>query len=398
VSLSASSAGRLDVFLVAGEVSGDHLGGALMQALQVQTAGQTAFRGVGGARMASAGLGSLFPMQDIAVMGFLPVIARLPQLLKRIRETAEAVIARPPDVLIIIDSPDFTHRVARRVRKALPHLPIINYVSPTVWAWRPGRARAMAAYVDHLLALLPFEPQAHRELGGPACTYVGHPLIERLDVLTPAASDLERRVTAPPLVAVLPGSRRSEVTRLLDVFGATLEQLVERAGPIEAVLPVVPHVESQVREAVAKWSVPVQIVQGEAEKYAAFRRARVALAASGTVTLELGLAQTPTAVAYKVSAIEKFILQRLIRTRWASLPNIILGREVYGEFLQERATAQLLADELASLMQDGERRNAQLASLQQLASVMSLPDGVSPAARAAQVVLQVVQALAARKS
>ncbi len=174
----------LHIALVVGEHSGDQLGFKLMQALKRRLGeGGVRFSGVAGEAMEHEGMASLFPLADIAVMGILPVIKRLPTVLARIRETAAAIVADPPDVLVIIDSPDFTHRVARRVRRAMPRLPVVDYVSPSVWAWRPGRAKAMRGYVDHVLALLPFEPQAHRDLGGPACTYVGHPLIERLDEL-----------------------------------------------------------------------------------------------------------------------------------------------------------------------------------------------------------------------
>ena len=175
--------------------------------------------------MEAEGLKSLFPISDIAVMGILPVLARLPTLMARIRRTAEAIIADRPDVLVIIDSPDFTHRVARRVRAALPKLPIVDYVSPSVWAWRPGRAKAMRTYVDCVLALLPFEPEAYRRLGGPRCVYVGHPLIERLDELRPNADEARRRASERPLIVVLPGSRRSEVTRLMADFGGALASL-----------------------------------------------------------------------------------------------------------------------------------------------------------------------------
>lgn len=212
----------LDVYLVAGEESGDQLGFKLMRALREATGGAVAFRGVGGRAMEEEGLQSLFPMSDVAVMGFLPVIRRLPQLLARIRQVADDIIASPPDVLVIIDSPDFTHRVAKRVRAALPHLPVVDYVSPTVWAWRPGRAPRMRAYVDHLLALLPFEPEAHQRLGGPPCTYVGHPLIERTAEMRPPADNPGLRDASPPTLLVLPGSRRSEIERLSDDFGGAV--------------------------------------------------------------------------------------------------------------------------------------------------------------------------------
>ena len=219
----------LRVALVAGEHSGDQLGAKLMRALSEARAGEIAFLGVGGEAMEAEGLRSLFPISDIAVMGILPVLARLPKLIARIRQTAEAIIAAPPDALVIVDSPDFTHRVARRVRAALPKLPIVDYVSPSVWAWRPGRAKAMRTYVDCVLALLPFEPEAYRRLNGPRCVYVGHPLIERLAVLRPNPDEERRRAAAPPLIVVLPGSRRSEVRRLMADFGGALDACASRS-------------------------------------------------------------------------------------------------------------------------------------------------------------------------
>ena len=237
----------LRVALVAGEHSGDQLGFKLMRALREARAGEIAFSGVGGEAMEAEGLKSLFPISDIAVMGILPVLARLPTLIARIRETAAAIVAARPDALVIIDSPDFTHRVARRVRAALPSLPIVDYVSPSVWAWRPGRAKAMLAYVDCVLALLPFEPEAYRRLSGPRCVYVGHPLIERLDELRPDADEARRRAAWPPLIVVLPGSRRSEVTRLMADFGGALAVLRRSVGPISLVLPTLPHIEREVR-------------------------------------------------------------------------------------------------------------------------------------------------------
>ena len=248
----SQSGAPVDVFLVAGEPSGDQLGFKLMRALR-EAAPDVNLRGIGGEAMIGEGLSNLFPMSDIAVMGLLPVIKRLPLLLQRIRQTADAIISNPPDVLVIIDSPDFTHRVARRVRAVLPHLPIVDYVSPTVWAWRPGRAPAMRAYVDEVLALLPFEPAAHARLGGPACTYVGHPLIERLAELRPNADEARARDASPPLLVVLPGSRRSEIERLMDMFGQTIAQTVARTGPLDVVLPAVSHLAPLIKEKARSW-------------------------------------------------------------------------------------------------------------------------------------------------
>ncbi len=243
----------LRVALVAGEHSGDQLGFKLMRALRAASGGAIAFSGVGGAAMEAEGLKSLFPLSEIAVMGLLPVLARLPSLIARIRQSASAIVADPPDVLVIIDSPDFNHRVARRVRAKLPNLPIIDYVSPSVWAWRPGRAKAMRSYVDCVLALLPFEPAAHARLGGPACIYVGHPLIERLGELRANAEEAARRMADPPLVVVLPGSRRSEISRLMEHFGAAIGRVAGERGPVEIVLPTLPHLQEEVLRRAQKW-------------------------------------------------------------------------------------------------------------------------------------------------
>ncbi len=382
-----TGAASRDIFLVAGEKSGDELGYKLMRALRDASGGQVRLRGVGGEAMEREGLRSLFPQADIAVMGFLPVIARLPTLLRRIRETAEAVIADPPDVLVIIDSPDFTHRVAQRVRARLPHLPIVDYVSPTVWAWRPGRARKMRGYVDHLLALLPFEPRVHARLGGPVTTYVGHPLIERLEDFRPSAEESALRAASPPTVLLLPGSRRSEIARLLDLFGQTAAGIEALAGPVDFVLPAVTYLEGAIREGVAKWARPPRVVLGEAEKLKAFRRARAALAASGTVSLELALAGVPMVVAYRVGKIEEMIVRALATAPSVVLPNLILGENVVPEFLQEAASPQALAQALCALLPEGAAREAQVSALGKLDRLMRLEDGDTPSARAARIVL-----------
>jgi len=384
------SAKPLRVFIVVGEHSGDQLGFKLMRALRQATGGHIAFAGIGGEAMAAEGLNSLFPLSDIAVMGIAPVIARLPTLLKRIRETATAIVADPPDALVIIDSPDFTHRVARRVRRALPRLPIVNYVSPSVWAWRPGRARRMRRYVDRVLALLPFEPAAHRRLGGPVCDYVGHPLIERLDALRPNAEEAARRASSPPLVVVMPGSRRAIVNRLIDDFGAALA-LAQRNAAFELVLPTVPHLEDLVRARVASWPTPPRVVVGEAEKLAAFRSARAALAASGTATLELALAGVPMVGAYKVSPIEA-PLKFLVRAPFILLPNLILGERAIPEMLQDQCQPERLAALLSALVRDGPERQAQLAALSRLDALMRLDAGENPSERAARLIVQTIAA------
>jgi lipid-A-disaccharide synthase len=381
---------RLRVALVAGEPSGDQLGFKLMRALSEQAVGGVEFLGVGGDAMAAEGLKSLFPLSDVAVMGVLPVIKRLPSLLDRIRCAAAAIVSARPDALVIVDSPDFTHRVARRVRRALPDLPVIDYVSPSVWAWRPGRAQAMRAYVDCVLALLPFEPEAHARLGGPRCVYVGHPLVERLAELRPSADEARRRAASPPLVLALPGSRRSVIARLMADFGAAIAAAEREAGPFEVVLPTLPHVESDVRALAGRWPRPPRVVVGEQEKFAAFRNARAALAASGTVTLELALAGAPLVGAYKVSGVEALLRPLVTLPFSVLLPNLVLGEPAIPEFLQGDCQPQALATALAALVLDGPARSAQLAALAKLDARMRLADGRAPSAHAAAAVLETI--------
>jgi lipid-A-disaccharide synthase len=375
----------LKVFVIATEASGDRLGAPLMRALKTRAA--VSFVGIGGDEMRAAGLNSLFPIDDLAIMGFSAIPAKLPMILRRIRAAAAAVVATRPDVLVIIDSPDFTHRVARRVRKTLPGMPIVDYVSPSVWAWRPGRARAMRRYVDHVLALLPFEPGAHERLGGPPCTYVGHPLAEQVAVLRPGADEEHRRGAAPPRLLVLPGSRTSEVGRHLDLFGKTLARCAERIGDVEAVLPTLPHLAPRIAEAIRSWPVKPSIVTATDDKWAAFRTARAALAASGTVTLELALAGVPTVVAYRVSLVEEAIVKPLLRVPSIVLANLVLGENVMPEILQRQATPDRLATALVELVGDTPERARQTAAFARMDDIMEI-DSARPSARAADIVLQ----------
>jgi lipid-A-disaccharide synthase len=377
----------LNIFIIAGEESGDRLGAPLMAAIAAQAAGTpVAFTGVGGHAMAAQGLASLVPIADLAINGFAAIPGRLPAILRHLRRTTGAVIAARPDVLVIIDSPDFTHRVARRVRAAAPSIPIVDYVSPTVWAWRPGRAASMRRYVDHVLALLPFEPDAHRRLGGPPCTYVGHPLAEQVATLRPDPEEAARRNADPPVVLVLPGSRRGEVRRHIAVFGAAMAAVRQRIGPIEIVLPTVPHLVDEVKQSTRDWPAAPRIVVDTAEKWAAFRHARAALAASGTVTLELALAGIPTIIAYRVALFEELIARAMVKTDTIGLANLILGEKIMPELLQREATPQSLADALVPLIGDTPQRRRQCEALARLDAVMEIGVAV-PSARAAAIVL-----------
>jgi len=381
-----TSAHAPHIFLVAGEESGDRLGGALIAALKRATQGRASFSGIGGTHMAEEGVASLFPPGDVAIMGFAAIPASLPKILRRIGEAADAVIAAKPDVLVIIDSPEFTHRVARKVRARAPAIPIVDYVCPSVWAWRPGRARAMRAYVDHVLALLPFEPEAMKRLRGPPCTFVGHPLGEQVSLLRPNAEEARRRMADPPVLLALPGSRSGEIGRMAGVFGETVALVGKRAGPLDVVVPAVPRLADRVRAAIASWPVPARIVTGTAEKHAAFRSARAALTKSGTSTLELALAGVPMAAAYKVPLIEELVGRLLITAPSAILANLILGENVVPEFLQRDCTPQNLAAALLPLLTDTPQRHRQVAAFARLDELMAI-GAAAPSDRAASVVL-----------
>jgi lipid-A-disaccharide synthase len=371
------------VFLIATEESGDRLGANLMKVLRQRLGGAVQFEGVGGSAMTREGLLSRFPIEELSIMGFSAVVKQLPMILRRIRQTADAVMQASPDILVIIDSPDFTHRVARRVRARDPSLPIVDYVSPSVWAWRPGRARAMLGYVDHVLALLPFEPEAYRRLHGPPCSYVGHPLVEQIDMLRPDADEQQRRDGQPPVLLVLPGSRRGEINHHMAVFGQTLGLL---DLPFEAVLPTMPHLQDLVRAGVKSWPVQPRIIVGEQEKKAAFRNAHAAFVKSGTVTLELALADVPMVAAYRVGTVEAWILRRAIRGSSVILANLVMGENVVPEFLQEDCTPAKLVPALRDILGDSSLRRRQTEAFARIDAIMST-GGQPPSSRAADIVL-----------
>jgi lipid-A-disaccharide synthase len=374
------------IFLIATEESGDRLGSSLMKVLRQRLGGAVRFEGVGGQSMAREGLASLFPIEELSIMGLAAVVKQLPKILRLIRETATAVTEASPDILVIIDSPDFTHRVARRVRARDPSIPIVDYVSPSVWAWRPGRARAMVRYVDHVLALLPFEPEAYRRLRGPPCSYVGHPLIEQIGQLRPGADEQMRRDAQPPVLLVLPGSRRSEINHHVAVFGATLGLLHAQDVAFELILPTMPHLQDAVGEAVKSWAVQPRIVVGDKEKRAAFRIAHAAFVKSGTATLELAIAGVPMVAAYMVGAVEAAIMRRAIRTSSVILANLVIGENVVPEFIQENCAPEKLLPALCDILTDSPLRRRQLEAFAKLDAIMSTGNQ-PPSVRAADIVL-----------
>jgi lipid-A-disaccharide synthase len=379
----------LRLFLVAGEHSGDALGAKLIEGMRRLSKRPLALQGVGGKLMAKEGCPSLFPLAEIAVMSPLDVLPRLPAIWRRIRQTVQAAIAFDPDTVVILDSPEFTHQVAKRIRRHVPDIPIVDYVSPSVWAWRPGRARKMRRYVDHVLAILPFEPEAHRRLGGPPCSYVGHPLVEKLDWIGSLdAQDLRRRLNLAgerPVLVVLPGSRMSEVKRLMGPFGEALRLLQQQFGDFEVVLPAVESVRALIEEGLPAWPLKPHLISGEADKFASFKLARAALAASGTVTLELALSGTPMVVAYKADPIA-YSLRFLLLVDSVVLPNLILGNNVFPELLNKDCKAEALSQALLPLMRGGPERDEQLAGATSVIECVRETD-VAPSTKAAQIVL-----------
>jgi lipid-A-disaccharide synthase len=377
----------LRIAVVAGEASGDQLGASLLRALAARGVTYEAF-GVGGEALAAEGLRTLFPQSDIAVMGLGPVIRKLPLLMRRIRETARAIIAAKPDVLVTIDAPDFCKRVAKRVRAGAPDIPIVHWVCPSVWAWRPGRAPAMRPYIDHVLCLLPFEPEALARLKGPPGTYVGHPLIEKLGDMRPQTpAEVARRASLDhQTVLLLPGSRLSEVHRLLPLILKAKDLAQPPGDTVRWVIPTLPHLVPTLRTLLGPNPDGIEILDEGAAKHAAMREARAALAASGTVTLELALAGIPMVATYKVANWEAAIARRLITASSAILPNLILGENVVPEFIQEQATPENLGLAFNALLTDSPGLLAQQAAFARLETRMRM-GGAAPSDLAVGVVL-----------
>lgn len=349
------------IAVVAGEESGDLLASDLVEALVAQSGKTVELVGVGGRHLEERGLRSLFPSSEIALMGVSAVLRDLPRLIGRIGSTAKAISNANPDCLITVDSPEFSLRVARKVRALGPGIPVIHYVCPSVWAWRPGRAPAMRPYVDEVLCLLPFESAELKRLGGPPGTYVGHRLMRDPDLLAAAHQQETRTFTDgdEKTLLVLPGSRRGEVSTLLDPFRETVALLAERGARLKLLMPTVPHIEAMVRQKTANWPIQPEISSDQASKWAAFAKADAALAASGTVTLELALAGVPLVSCYRLDRLARMLSG--LFTGWsASLPNLIADRVVVPEFIDEFLRPSYVARHLESLLASSAQRQWQL--------------------------------------
>lgn len=387
------SEGRpVHLMLVCGEPSGDLLGAQLMAGLKTIAADRVRISGVGGAAMQAQGLKSLYPLDATAVMGLREVVPRIPAILRRVREACDFALSARPDAVILIDSPDFTHRIAQRLKRLDPSIRTVNYVAPQVWASRAYRARKMAGYFDLVLALLPFEAPFFEKFGLHS-VFVGHPAIERAPKIKGGAQFRARLGLAAraPLLAVLPGSRTNEIRFILPVFRAAVAEAAKTVPGLVCALATVPHVADRVRAATQDWPTPLHIVEGEADKFACFDAVDVALAASGTVTTELAMARKPMVVGYRAGWLTYLLALPLMNVRYITLVNILLDREAVPEFLQARCRPSNLARAVTTLFRDGDARTAQIADLEQATRLLGL-GGEAPSLRAARAILDFVAA------
>lgn len=381
--------------LVAGEASGDQLGARLMQALRLQAralgVAPPRFSGVGGPAMEAEGLQSLFPMRELSIMGLLEVLPKLPQLRRRLAETADLAMRGNPDMLVTIDAPAFNLRLARRLRGA--SFPVVQYVAPQVWAWRQGRAEEVAQSFDHLLALLPFEAAFFEKWGLPT-SFVGHSVLESGARSGDGPAFRMRHGIAQdaPLLALLPGSRRSELSRLAGPFGAAAGLLAGEMPGLRLVLPTVPHLVEEVQMRIASWPVAPIVVRTVEEKWDAFAAADLALAASGSVSLELAMARTPMVIAYRVNPLTAMIARRLIRVPYACMVNIIAERPVVPELLQQDCRPDRLAAAVTALHRDPQSRMAQREAAELVRARLGGDEAVVPSQRAAAALREVFKA------
>jgi lipid-A-disaccharide synthase len=375
-----------EIMLVAGEASGDQLGGRLMAAIKAQEP-QTRFIGVGGPRMEREGLKSLFPMNEMSVMGVTEVVPHIPHLLKRISQTADYAKSEKPDAVVTIDAPDFSFRVGKKLKDK--GIPLIHYVAPSVWAWRPGRAKKIAGFLDHLLALLPFEPSYFEKEGLPT-TFIGHSAVEERHDGDGGRFRAQHGLSADQkLLAVLPGSRNSEVKRLLPVFREVIDAIAQKYPDARIVVPTVSKVADVVRVEMNSWPLDPIVVATDQERHDAFAAANCALAASGTVSLELAISGVPHVIAYQVNALTGWIAKRLIKIDTVTIVNLVLGRKLIPEFLQEKCKAKNIIPVLDDLMADGPQSAEQKTGFDEACTMLGFGDR-APSEKAAEQILRII--------
>ncbi len=389
--MAAGTPGRR-FFLVAGEPSGDALGGRLMTALDHLSDEKIHYTGIGGKAMTAQGQDSLFPIDELSIIGLFEVLPSLPRLIRRLDLTTSAISNDLPDAVITIDAPGFNFRFARRLKKnpRTKDIPIIHLVAPSVWAWRSGRAREVAGFLDHLLALLPFEPP-YFESQGLATTFIGHPVLESQAGEGDGAAFRARHAIAPdiPILTMLPGSRGGEIKRLLPVFKATLDLLRNDMPSLHVVLPCVPAQAEIIETETGDWSLPITCLSGEGEKFDAFAAGTVALAASGTVTTELAMAGLPMVVTYKMNPLTALLARGLVKVPYVTLVNLVLDKPVVPELLLGDCRADKLAGALVDLFSNAKARAAQIGAFGEALDLLGR-GGETPSRKAARVILDVV--------
>lgn len=387
--MAPSESGPL-IYVIACEASGDQLGALLIQALRDLTFGRVRFAGLGGHQMERDGFKSLFDVRELALLGVFEVLPKARKVLQRVAETVRDIEQKQPDILVTIDSWGFTGRVHERLAKKKSTIPRVRYVAPQVWAWRPKRAKQLAKWIHHLMALLPFEPPYFTAHGLPT-TWVGHPVVEAgfEKGNGPRFRHLHNIPDDTKLIGILPGSRKSEVSRLLPVFKDAVTLLTQRYANIQVVIPTVPAVAAEIAHAASGWAAPVVILEESNIRPDAFAAFDVALAASGTVSLELAMARVPHVIAYRVNKMTAALFRMLTKVRRVNLVNILLGHEAVPERLQGMCRAEVLADDLAMLLRDEPRRRAQRADFAAALSKLS-PPGERPSRLAARTILELL--------
>ena len=357
-----------------------------MAALKKRSGGKVRFTGVGGPAMEAQGLTSLFPLKDLAVMGFVEIVPHLPRLIRRLRETAADIVERKPDLVVTVDSPGFSLRLAQRLRGS--GIPVIHYVAPQLWAWSPGRGRKLSSLFDHVMALLPFEPEFFTRYEVD-CTYVGHPVLESGADRGNAEAFFAKHSIEPDttLVSVLPGSRSTEINRLLPVFGEGLAMVAAERPNVTAVIATVDAVRETVAAAAKDWPIETIVVTDQAEKFDGFAASDVALTKSGTITLELALARLPMVVCYRVSRLTAFLARRLISVTNVALVNLMAGRQIVPELLQDDCTPERVRDEVLGLLGDDAQRAEQIKGFDEVVKRLGKPTP-KPSERAADFLLQ----------
>lgn len=376
------------IMMVVGEPSGDLLGAQIMAALKRLTGGAVDITGVGGPAMEAQGLTSLYSIADTSVMGFNEVVPKIPKILARVRQAADYAMETRPDLVVLIDSPDFTHRIGRRLSKRAPDITVVKYVAPQVWASRPKRAEKLAEFVDYLLCLLPFEPPFFESYGLDT-RFVGHPVVERVEKGNGAGFRARHGIPAEaPVLAVLPGSRSNEVRMILPVFKEAVALLGAEVDGLQTVIVTLDHVRDKVVAGTEKWPTPLTIVDQD-EKSDAFAAADTALAASGTVSTELALAKVPMVIAYRLGWFTYAMFRGLIKVPFISLINLIEKRGVIAELVQDDCTAPDIAAEAEVLLTNEEAARRQVEGCQSALVEMGLGDA-PPSERAAQALLDII--------